>query len=275
MRRHGSVASAAGLGVRGHACWIYGDDLEFTSGAYAFLQDGVDLGQRLLYVGSGSVQKLRFDLDGLPDVELLLDDGTLRIMPLELVYDTLGPADPMARLSMYATATETALQDGFTGLRVVGDCTALVGDPEQWEQHVRWEAVAERYMARNPMAALCCYDRRVLPEELLSDLACVHRSSHAPDCTARFRLYAGRDGLGLAGEVDGFSAGDLGRLLRLSAPDRGDVALELDQLEFIDHHGVLAIADHARELGRQGRALKVLGAPRSFDRLAGLLQADL
>jgi ABC-type transporter Mla MlaB component len=275
MRRHGSVACATGLGVRGHACWTYGDDLEFISGAYDFLRDGVDLGQRLLYVGSGGVQKLRFDLDGFPGVELLLDDGTLRIMPLELVYDTGQIADPMARLAMYASATETALRDGFTGLRVVADCTPLVSEPEQWEQHLRWEAVAERFMARNPMAALCCYDRRVLPDSVLSDLACVHRSAHGPDFAAKFRLYAGRDGLGLAGEVDGFTAGDLGRLLRLAAPERGDVALELDELDFIDQHGVLAIADHARELGTEGRSLTVLGAPRSFDRLAGLLQADL
>ena len=254
---------------------MYDDDAELRSGAFEFLEDGVELGQRVLYVGSGGVRKLRADLDGFPDVELLLDDGSLRIMPLELVYEVGAGIDPVAQLTTYATATQLALSDGFTGLRVAADVTALVSDAALWAQHVRWEAVADRYMAKNPMAALCCYDRRLLPDALVADLACVHRSGRVPVDVAPFRLFAGRDGIALAGEVDAFAADALGRLLRLAAPPDRDVVLELDELEFIDHHGVLAIADHARDLRDGGRALRVLGAPRSFDRLSDLLHVEL
>lgn len=275
MRRHGSIPITSGLGLHGHGCWTYSSDADFKSGVLDFLADGLELGQRLLYVGGGGVVKLRRDLDELPGVENLLGDGTLRIMPLESIYELGRPIDAMAQLTMYAAATETALADGFTGLRVAAEVTPLVLDPALWPDHTRWETIADRYMAKNPMAALCCYDRRALPDEIVADLACVHRSSNEPSQVAPFRLYAGRDGLSLAGEVDSFSADSLRRLLRLASPPRGDLILELDELDFIDHHGMFVLHDHARALEREGRSMTALGAPREFDRLAELLRVSL
>jgi ABC-type transporter Mla MlaB component len=275
MRRHGRVANASGLGLHGHGCWTYSDDAEFRRGVLEFLADGLELGQRLLYVGAGGVPKLRRDLEDLPGVEELLGEGVLRIMPLESIYEVGQPIDAMAQLTMYAAAVETALQDGYRGLRVAAEVTPLVVDAELWPDHTRWESVADRYMAKNPMAALCCYDRRALPDQILADIACVHRTSNAPPETTPFRLYAGREGLSLAGEVDCFSADALGRLLQLASPPHGDLMLELDELEFIDHHGVLALVEHARRLEQDGRALTPLGAPPELDRLAALMRVDL
>ena len=275
MRRHGPVPTAAGLGLHGHGCWIYADDLEFRAGALAFLKDGITLGQRLLYVRSGTVDKLRRDLDGLPDVERLLTAGRLRIMPLETAYAIGEPVDPVAQLTMFSTATSAALVDGYTGLRVVADVTQLVLDEELWAAHTHWESVADRYISKNPLAGLCCYDRRVLPDQIVGDLACVHRSSNGPPSLAPFRLFAGREGMSLAGEVDSFSADALRRLLTAATPPSGDVVLELDELEFIEHRGVLAIEDHARTLAREGRAIEFRGAPPTFDRITELLDVAL
>jgi anti-anti-sigma regulatory factor len=275
MRRHGPVSTAAGLGLHGHGCWTYADDHEFRAGAHAFLNDGVELGQALMYVGAGTIAKLRSDLDDLPEVDRLLGEGRLRIMPIENVYAVGEPLDPTEQLTMFSTATSMALVDGYTGLRVVADVTSLVLDAELWPAHLHWESVADRYAAKNPLAGLCCYDRRALPDEILADLCCVHRTSNGPPSVAPFRLFAGREGLSLAGEVDAFSADDLRRLLAAVTPASGDLVLELDELEFVDHHGLTAIADHARALAREGRKLDYRGAPPSFDRLAGLLEIGL
>jgi anti-anti-sigma regulatory factor len=275
MRRDGYVPSAGGLGLHGHACWVYGDYSEFRTGVLTFLEDGVELGQRLMYVGTGSVQKLRGDLEGLRGLDAMLASGGLRIMPLENAYEVGAPVDPASQLSMYAAATSTALVDGYTGLRVVADVTQLVVDAELWRSHTHWESVADRYMAKNPMAALCCYDRSALPDRILDDLACVHRTSNRPAETAPFRLYAGREGLSLGGEVDCFSADDLRRLLEAATPPGTDLVLELDQLDFINHNGLMAIADHAEALGRAGHRVEFRGAPPTFDKLADLLEVRL
>jgi len=275
MRRHGPVDSASGLGLHGHACWTYADEAEFRAGVFDFLVDGLELGQRLLYAGPGGVEKLRRDVEDIPGLESLLADGTMRIMPLEAAYAVGKPIDPIAQLAMYASQCEVALADGFTGLRVAADGTPLLANPDHWNDHLHWESVADRYCARNPLAGLCCYDRRALPDSIVHDLSCVHRASHGPADVAPFRLYAGREGLALAGEVDSFSAPDLSRLLRIASPLEGPLVLELDELEFIDHHGVLAIAEHADALTRAGRWMSVRGAPPCFDRLVELLRVEL
>ena len=275
MRRHGSVPTAAGLGLQGHACWIYSHEEEFRAGAIDFLEDGIELGQRLVFVGAGSIQRLRSELAGLSGLDELLGEGRLRIMPLENVYDIGVPVDPVGQLTMYAAMTASALRDGLTGLRVVAEVTPLVLDPALWASHTHWESAADRYIAKNPLAGLCCYDRRALPDEVLADLACVHRTSHGSPSPAPFHVFAGREGVALAGEVDSFSAGDLRRLLALATPPTGDLVLELDELEFIDHHGVLAVADRARALAREGRSVQLRGAPRAFDRLSELLEVEL
>ena len=275
MRRHGLVDSASGLGLHGHGCWTFESEEEFRAGVFDFLVDGLELGQRLLYVGPGGVSKLRGDVEDIPGLESLLADGTMRIMPLEAAYAVGRPVDPVEQLTMYAAQTETALADGFTGLRVAADGTPLITNPDFWDAHLHWEAVADRYCSKNPLAGLCCYDRRVLPEEIVHDVGCMHRATHGPSEIAPFRLYAGREGLALAGEVDSFGAPPLRRLLQLASPTEGPLVLELDELEFIDHHGVLAIAEHAEELTRTGRWLSVRGAPPGFDRLVDLLRVEL
>lgn len=275
MRRHGRVESAAGLGLHGHGCWLYSDEAEFRAGALEFLTDGIAHDQRLLYVGAGTIGKLRSDLDGLPGIEGLLGEGALRIMPLEAVYEVGAGIDALAQLAIYSAATKAALLDGYAGLRVVAEVTPLVLDPGLWRAHTHWESVADRFAARNPLAGLCCYDRRQLPDEIVADLACVHRSSNGPPSIAPFRLFAGREGLCLAGEVDAFCADDLKRLLLATAPPEGEFVLELDELRFIDHHGLMAIADFAAELRQTGRSSQFLGAPPSFDRLTDLLELEL
>jgi anti-anti-sigma regulatory factor len=228
-----------------------------------------------MYVRAGSVQQLRSDLEGLRGLDAMLGAGGLRIMPLENAYAVGSPIDPVAQLTMYSAATSSALVDGYTGLRVVADVTPMVLDPELWPAHTHWESMADRYMAKNPMAALCCYDRRALPDEILGDLACVHRASNRPAELAPFHVYAGREGLAVSGEVDCFSADNLRRLLAAATPPATDLVLELDQLEFIDHNGLMAIAEHADALARVGHRIEFRGAPPSFDKLSELLEVRL
>src|SRR5687767_10980424 len=102
MRRDGYVRTPVGLGLHGHACWTFADEEEFRAGALEFLEDGVELGQRLMYVAPGSVQKLRGDLEGLDGVDRMLASGGLRIMPLENAYEVGSPVDPVTQLTMYS-----------------------------------------------------------------------------------------------------------------------------------------------------------------------------
>jgi hypothetical protein len=263
MRTLGPVADADGLGLNGHACWLYDDDAELRRVAAQYLADGVTLGQRLLYVGGGEVEKLRADLALLGGADRLEASGRLQVASLEAIYDIDAIADIQERLATYAAATEGAVADGFTGLRVLAEVTALAANPAGWDAHAAWEWVADGYMAREPMSALCCYDRRVLPEEIARMLACVHPAGNADDPYVPFRLFGRADGFVLEGEVDCFSAGLLRRALA-AAPE--GVELDLAGVRFMDHHAVTALSE---------ASVRVRSTPPLVQRICGILGVSL
>jgi anti-anti-sigma regulatory factor len=269
VREHGLLDRASGLGLHGHACWPYDDDAEMRQALVDFLTDGLRLKQRLIYVGSGSVEELREDIGALPQRHALVEMGMLQILSLDDVYSPGEPTDPEEQLATYAAATEQALADRYTGLRVGAKVTALVDDPAGWSEHTRWEALADEYMATHPLAALCLYDARALPGEIVSDLTSVHPVAHRCGSSAPFRLYSGDDCLELEGEVDYFSAPTFRRALAAAAPPDRDTVLDLSRLRFGDHHAVMALTD-------PGPArLRLRNVPGRVVRIAQLLDVAL
>jgi anti-anti-sigma regulatory factor len=237
----------------------------------SYLADGRRLGQRLLYVGSSSEEELREELSGMRDAERLFADGVLGVLSLQGIFEHGQPIDPDAQLRVYGAATEGALKEGFTGLRVAAEVTQLVTEPATWEAHVRWETVADRFMASMPLSAMCCYDRRALPETIVSDLARVHPAVCGPESLVPFRIYAGgeRNTLMLEGEVDFFSADDFDRLLAIATPDHGRAVLDLSKLGFIDQHGAMRLAE------RTGGWLRLRNVPASTRRLCELIEVAI
>ena len=271
MREHGLVSSAGGLGSHDHACWPFDDDQSFQRAAVEFLADGRRLNQRLMYVGGGPVEKLRADLEPLDDLDGLIDRGALEVLPLSEIYPVGDELDPNAQVAVYDAATEGALAQGYAGLRVVSEVTALVADPDSRTAYTRWESAADRYAASHPVSGLCGYDRRVLPDEFVADVAALHPIVRQTGTLVPFRLFACPDGLVLEGEVDYFSTPALERLLTLTVADGRELVLDLSVLGFIDHHGMLALEAHRNRLSRQGVDLKIQGAPGWVRRMCDVL----
>src|SRR5262245_28825761 len=229
MRDHGLVESAAGLGLHGHACWVYEDDEELVRGASEFLVAGERLGQRLIYVG--------------PSLPEPLYGHAVDLVELDDAYGT----DPETLVAYFSAATDAALADGYTGLRVVGDISEFVRDPRVWESQIALEALSDRFMATRPLAALCCYDRRIVPPELIRDVCALHPAVRTCGGHAvPFRVYCD-DGAGIVdGELDFFSADRARRMLDATVGE-GDV-LDLSRLRFVDHNGAVALLDSSAPL---------------------------
>lgn len=273
MREHGSIDSAAGLGIDGHACWTFEEKGSFTEAALEFLTDGLRMGQRIAFVGAAPVADQRERLDALGDVGGLIDRGALQLFTLTDLYAIGEPIDADAQLATYSAATEGALAEGYAGLRVAAEVTELVADPSGWEAHVRWESIADVYMATKPLSALCGYDATAVPEPLLGDLAAVHPAAHCATSPVPFHLFSDSGALLLEGEVDGFSADALDRALGHAL--RADVSeLALGELEFIDHRGLFALIAHTKRLA-DGGGLAVNAVPPSVERLCDLLELEL
>lgn len=254
MRRSGSVQHARDLGPHDHVCWSYDDIADFRDRAREYLAEGLALGQRVWYVaaetGAGA-------LSGAAGFDAALASGAAQVTSLGDTYASGAVVVPEDQVRAYAAATEEALADGYTGLRVAAEATPLVRTPVQLAAFLRYEHLVDRYMAERPFSAMCGYDSTLLEGSAVTKLAGVHPCSNRP---VPFRLHAVTEGpngdsgpaggaLELGGELDASGHELLGALLeRIDAGSDG-LVVHAPELSFIDHRGLLMLADSARRRG--------------------------
>src|SRR3954447_5036295 len=143
MRKHGRVPGATGLGAQDHLCWISEHHDDWLPTALEFLAEGRDLQQQLVYVGPQSIAELAQRVAALGHVEELVATGALALFSLDQIYDLDAALVPEQQLAMYSAVGDQAIVDGYVGLRVLADVTALVVDPERRAEHARWELLAD------------------------------------------------------------------------------------------------------------------------------------
>lgn len=262
------------MGADGHACWAFDDRQEFTDVALEFLTDGLRLGQRLAHVGSEPVEEQRERLDPLGDVGGLIDSGALQLFELSNLYRVGEPVVAEVQVAAYLAATEAALADGYTGLRVAAQVTDLVTEPGTQDAHVRWESAADRLLSPRSLSALCGYEKAALPPQLLADLAAVHPAANACTGPVPFHLFGENDGLALTGEVDLFSSETLDRALGFACDGDEPVSLDLGELRFIDHCGLEVLAAHTGRLAANG-GCTIHHEPYVVSRLCDILELQL
>jgi ABC-type transporter Mla MlaB component len=270
MRAHGSVTEPEAR-ANDHLCWVHDDDSAFDEAVRAFLAGGLARGERLLCVGERALAALEgATTDDLGDVDRLVADGALGTMTLAEAYAAAGPLAVDRQRAFYATATDRALADGYRGLRVVAELTALAADPEQRAELVRWEHAADELIASRPgMSAMCAY-RSDLPPSVLGDVLAVHPLGHGPEHLSPYRLFFDADRVVLTGSVDTFTTRRLAATLA-GTPTGRTAVLDLSGLEFVDVAGCRTVAEWATALRDRGTALELRGASALMQRMWRLL----
>jgi anti-anti-sigma factor len=270
-----------------HLCWIYEDDESFDATVERFLTGGLERGERLLCVGDDVVERMRGEDPLLVDAAGLVARGALDLLTVAEAYDAAGAFSPERQFAYYAAETQRALDDGYTGLRVVAELTPLAADAERRPELVRWEHLADAFMASGSgMTAMCAY-RAELSAEALAEVASVHPLVRtAGGGSPGFRVFFDADEIVLAGSVDTFTAGRLAAVLATSPVDSTAVVLDLDAVEFVDVAAVRVLARWARDLHDRSVDVEIRGAsplvrrmwrvlgldqlvPVAFDRMAG------
>ncbi len=274
MRAHGCIHSGGDLGTDTHACWGFDRRQEFVDAALEFLTDGLRNGQRIVYVGSEPVEEQRERLEPLGGVGAMIDEGALLLIDLTGIYKSGQPLDPHVQLGVYRAVTDAALADGYAGIRVAAQVTNLVREPETWDAHLRWESMADRFMSAQPMSAMCGYQRDVVPEKLLTELAAVHPVSNVPERTVPFRLFADDGDMVLSGDVDYLSVKALDRALETACDGTEPVVFDLGELGFIDPNGLEVLVRHTRRLAAES-GCSVRNMPPAVERLSQMAGVEL
>ena len=274
MRVHGRVGEVPEAGAGDHVCWVYDEDSDLDAAVGRFLTGGLARGERLLVVGEGMIETLSAATLPFGGTDALVARGALRTLTLAEAYDATGRFVPEQQLAFYEAATRQAIDDGYRGLRVVAEVSALAVDPANRPDLVRWEHLADDLVAHGPgFTALCAY-RGDLAAQTLDDIATVHPLVHTPEGVPPFQVFFDDGRLVVAGSVDTFTADRLGAVLAGTPVDGAHPVLDLGRLEFVDVAGCRALARWAEAVCARPAQLRVTGATRLVERMWRLLALD-
>ena len=171
-----------------HICCLYDTPDEQRLIAAEYIADGLARGERCFYV-TGSVAALQEFHQSLAltgtDVTEALRTTALQEATYEQAHLVDGRFDCERMLALLNRAVESALNDGFTGLRTCGDMSWLVDDPPGAHQVVEYEALLTQFFRDVRGLGMCQYDRRRLRAALLDHAVATHSSAvvggvHAP-----------------------------------------------------------------------------------------------
>jgi anti-anti-sigma regulatory factor len=152
-------------------------------------------------------------------------------------------------VATFGRMTLAALDDGYTGLRMLTDASEVVRNEGSRPLWVRSEHLLERHRSDQPLAIACGYDADLVGDEVLAEVACLHGLTGGTPCS--FLIHAdGHGHLALCGDVDRVTAGELYHAVVSIAEDiAGPVVLDLSEQPFVDHSALAALDRAARTLG--------------------------
>jgi hypothetical protein len=158
-----------------HICSLYATEDEQIAMAAAYLADGLQCGERVFYVPQSSAAVERFRaalrLNGV-NVATALKKGALIESTHADAHLAGGRFDCERMLGFLNEAVESALNDGFKGLRTCGDMSWLLAQPEGADSAVEYEALLNQFFPGVRAAGMCQYDiQRLAPDLIHSALA--------------------------------------------------------------------------------------------------------
>jgi len=137
-----------------HDVLIHDSDDQLLDTVVPFLRVGFDAGESAVVCCTSPTT-------GLLQRELG-QDPRVAFLDYEATYST-----PIGAIAAYQEIVDSYVAAGAQHVRVVGEATSkgCVDDRLDW---ARYEAVANRALEHYPMSAVCTYDRRVLPPDVLA-----------------------------------------------------------------------------------------------------------
>src|SRR6266481_128441 len=178
MIRHSTplIAALEQLGPHDHLCSIYENQQEHFAVAISFIRIGLDRGEKCVYIaGDGTLGDVREALqaEGI-DVDRAVAYNSLVSTTKEQAYLKRGSFDLDWMFSFWKEATELAMSEGFSALRAVDETEWVLRGTFGLERWMEYESRLTHSLSQSNCVALCQYNRRLFPPELILDVIRTH-----------------------------------------------------------------------------------------------------
>ncbi len=158
-----------------HFALVYESREELLTSAIPFVQQGLERGEKCMYVIDESTRE---ELEGAMrargiEVDEALESGALVFETIEATYLRGGSFDADEMMELYASAIEEATRE-FEAFRLVAETSWIVEDDLTIEEFMEYESRVNDIFEDEDAIALCVYDRERFPSEGICDVVRVH-----------------------------------------------------------------------------------------------------
>ena len=170
------IAALEQLGPHDHLCSIYESPQEHYAVAIPFIQIGLDRGEKCIYIADdGTVGDVRQAMESERiDVERATASKALVLATKEQAYLKHGSFHPDWMFTFWKEATQLAMSDGFSAVRATGETEWVLRGGRGLERWMEYESRLTHTLSENYCSALCQYNRRLFPPELILDVIRTH-----------------------------------------------------------------------------------------------------
>ena len=170
------IAALEQLGPHDHFCSIYESPQEHYAVAVPFIRIGLARGEKCIYIADdGTVGDVReaMALEGI-DVDRAIASNALVLATKEQAYLEHGSFHPDWMFTFWKEATQLAMSEGFSAVRATGETEWVLRGGRGLERWMEYESKLTHTLLESNCSALCQYNRRLFPPELILDVIRTH-----------------------------------------------------------------------------------------------------
>ena len=170
------IAALERLGPHDHLCSIYESPEDHYAVAIPFIRIGLDRGEKCIYIADdGTVSDVRqaMESEGI-DVDRATASKALVLATKEQAYLEHGSFDPDWMFTFWKEATQLAMSEGFSALRATGETEWVLRGGRGLDRWMEYESRLTHTLSESNCSALCQYNRRLFPPELILDVIRTH-----------------------------------------------------------------------------------------------------
>ncbi len=159
-----------------HLCLIYETPEERMAAIVPFFLHGFERGEACVYIADDhSVEEVKHALtrNGI-EVHAQIAGGALRFATQRESYLPNGRFDPDSMIEFLRGSMNAALAAGFSGYRVTGEMSWALGPEPGCERLIEYEAKLNEFFPGSRSMAICQYNRRLFPAEIIRDVLRTH-----------------------------------------------------------------------------------------------------
>jgi PAS domain S-box-containing protein len=176
VQRTPLIAALEQLGPHDHFCSIYESPEEHYAVAVPFMRIGLERGEKCIYIADdGAVEDAReaMQSEGI-DVDRAIASKALVLATKDQTYLEHGTFHPDWMYTFWKETTELAMSEGFSALRATGETEWVLRGGRGLERWMEYESRLTQTLSESKCSALCQYNRRLFPPEVILDVIRTH-----------------------------------------------------------------------------------------------------